>query len=339
MRRLTFLYHSGFLLESDSAYVVCDFFLDGWQQRQEQEYATSRTSDGQGVVPLIGTEQANLDLDYYREIQVSTPDDKAVGVLAQLFTHLDKPCFFLASHFHRDHFNPFILRIYDYVQAQRAQGKDVPAVHLVLSSDIRRTRKKMCLPYVEQGAISFLAKGESVSFPEANLQVEAFGSTDVGGSFLITLDGAQYFHAGDLNEWHWQEESTASEIKAARSLYERELDFIVAKAGGKAPLTAVMFPCDPRMKSAYFAGATKFLRQMPTSLFVPMHMWEKPQMVEAALKEEPWLSKWQLFTGVQDQPLPLAMHSCAALQGKDGSGTNYTGQVWLAEHAGDYCVL
>lgn len=335
MRRLTFLYHSGFLLESDSAYVVCDFFLDGWQQGQ----ASSRTSAGQGIVPLIGTERAEFYQPDYQETQVSIPDEQAVGVLAQLFTHLDKPCFFLASHFHRDHFNPFILRIYDYVQAQRAQGKDIPAVHLVLSSDIRRTRKKMCLPYMEQGAISFLAKGESVSFPEANLQVEAFGSTDVGGSFLITLDGAQYFHAGDLNEWHWQEESTASEIKAASSLYARELDFIVEKAGSKAPLTAVMFPCDTRMKASYFTGANKFLRRLPASLLVPMHMWEEPHTVAAALKEEPWLSKWQLFTGVQEQPLPLAQQPCAALEGKDGSGTNYTGQVWIAEHAGDYCVL
>ena len=47
------------------------------------------------------------------------------------------------------------------------------------------------------------------------LRIQAFGSTDVGISFLIHLQGKSIFHAGDLNNWHWSEESTEQEIRKA----------------------------------------------------------------------------------------------------------------------------
>ena len=47
-------------------------------------------------------------------------------------------------------------------------------------------------------------------------RIRAYGSTDEGVSFLISVEGKQIFHAGDLNFWHWAEESTPEEVAQAR---------------------------------------------------------------------------------------------------------------------------
>lgn len=58
------------------------------------------------------------------------------------------------------------------------------------------------------------------------LRVHAFGSTDVGISFLVEAEGKKIFHAGDLNNWHWMDESSEVEWKG----YERDylLNWIVS---------------------------------------------------------------------------------------------------------------
>ena len=331
MLKITHLYHSGFLLESTSAYVVCDFFLDG--------FAPNSPAQQQGVVPLVGQLRSDFDAEAYSDYNLTVPDQQAQGVLAQIFAHLDKPCYFLSSHFHRDHFNPFIFRFWDYAHSQ-----NLPRVHFVLSSDIRTRRKKLCLPYIEQGAVSLLAKGESVEFADDHFSVEAFGSTDCGRSFLLTLDGWQIFHAGDLNEWHWQEENSPQASKAAVKFYERELEFIQSKMQQRRGFDVAMFPCDPHMRSNIFSGVSKLVHTIPTSVLVPMHMWEENQSINQALEHEPNLAGYKRSFAadckvipttetvfkvqppelVPAQPLPL------------GSAH---GWAWIPAFSGDHCCL
>ena len=45
------------------------------------------------------------------------------------------------------------------------------------------------------------------------VKIKAFGSTDIGISFLVSVDGVDIFHAGDLNWWHWWDEDGMSVIK------------------------------------------------------------------------------------------------------------------------------
>ena len=50
----------------------------------------------------------------------------------------------------------------------------------------------------------------------------ASGSTDEGVSFCVDFAGVTLFHAGDLNLWHWRDESSVTEIESAqRAFYER----------------------------------------------------------------------------------------------------------------------
>lgn len=286
MLKLTYLYHSGFLLESERAYVVFDYFLDG--------QAPLGAVKAVGVLPRVGSYHSDDVLLKYKPRGVSDLDTSSSGVLCELFAHLDKPCYFLSSHVHNDHFNPFVLRFFDYVQEQKAQGKAFPEVHFVFSRDIRAKRKKLCMPYVEAGAVSFIKKGERLEFEKDGLSVEAFGSTDIGVSFLVTVDGMHVFHAGDLNEWHWQEESTEQEIEQAKKAYKRELSFIQSQMAGRSGFDVAMFPCDPFMERNFFSGAIALIHAIPTSLLVPMHVWERP---EAVLQEK------EHTTELQDTPL------------------------------------
>ena len=98
-----------------------------------------------------------------------------------------------------------------------------------------------------------------------NLTVTMFGSTDEGGSFLVDTGVHRIFHAGDLNWWHWSGD-TPENIAEAKELKEKEF----------APLTGLsvdimMFPVDARLEAAREWGALEVLGLMNTKLFIPMH--------------------------------------------------------------------
>ena len=156
----------------------------------------------------------------------------------------------LSSHFHADHFNPEVL-------TWRSLHPDI---HYILSADIAKHRR------APRSAATFLHKGESYS--DARLTVKAFGSTDEGVSFLLTLDGVTLYHAGDLNNWHWQDESTPEEVRKAEGDYLAELRNIQREVEA---VDVAFFPVDNRMGSDYMRGARQFVEAIRVGLFVPMH--------------------------------------------------------------------
>ena len=97
------------------------------------------------------------------------------------------------------------------------------------------------------------------------LTVTMFGSTDEGGSFLVDTGTHRIVHAGDLNWWHWSGD-TPENIAEAKELKEKEF----------APLQGLsvdimMFPVDDRLEVAREWGALEVLGLMDTKLFIPMH--------------------------------------------------------------------
>ena len=106
------------------------------------------------------------------------------------------------------------------------------------------------------------------SYEDHNLWIKAFGSTDSGISFLIEAEGKRLFHAGDLNNWHWKDESTPEEVAEAEKNYLKELDDLV-KVTDK--LDVAMFPVDPRIGTDFMRGAQQFVDHIKTNIFVPMH--------------------------------------------------------------------
>lgn len=236
--RLTYLYHSGYMLETEHCFVIFDYFLDG--DAQERSLRSARA-----VVPSLSVEtQEPYILKRHYQRVMSEPQTNVPGVVMQVIEKMcehQKPCYFIASHFHADHFQPFILKFLDKVKDMRERAcvdnkKDyLPEVYVVLSYDIYRARKKILRDYMQE--LIFLEKGERIELP--HLTIEGFGSTDVGLSLGVLVDGLKIFHAGDLNYWHWQHESTKQELESATKLFHDEMRSLQALLSSDAQIASI----------------------------------------------------------------------------------------------------
>lgn len=156
----------------------------------------------------------------------------------------DKKTIVFATHKHQDHFNPII---FDW-------QKDNPDIVYVLSSDIEIDSGKNIYkinPYKE--------------LEIDNIEIKSFGSTDLGVSFLIKLDGKYIFHSGDLNWWHWEDKPVEDQLKE-----ERDFKAEIAKID-KINLDIVFFPVDPRLNDGFYYGGKYFIKKFRPTLFFPMH--------------------------------------------------------------------
>jgi len=167
----------------------------------------------------------------------------------------------LASHVHGDHFDRSIMSFQS------------PQIKWILSDDIQ---KKIS----PRSGIHFLAKGDV--YRDDRVTIKAYGSTDEGVSFYIETGGKKIFHAGDLNNWHWNEEETPKDAAKNEKWFLDELALI---AGEVPELDAAMFPVDPRLGRDYTRGAEQFLDSIRTGLFIPMHFWDNIDAARAFKNE------------------------------------------------------
>ncbi|MBS3937368.1 MAG: MBL fold metallo-hydrolase [Peptococcaceae bacterium] len=150
----------------------------------------------------------------------------------------------LVSHGHHDHYNPAILEWQQYNSSLR----------YIFSSDIA----------AEGSSIHSMSSHDTLDL--GDVYVRAYGSTDLGVSFLVRAEGLNIFHAGDLNWWHWREESTENEIENAERAFLREIEPLRGER-----IDIAFFPVDPRLGQDYDAGARKFIELIKPGLLIPMH--------------------------------------------------------------------
>ena len=219
-------------------------------------------------------------IDYYKDSSEEAPDR---GIVHDHLLKKPGTLYVLSSHFHPDHFNRDIL----------SWKEQRPDIRYIFSKDILKHRRATAEDAV------YINKGDV--YEDENIRIEAFGSTDVGISFLIDLQGMRLFHAGDLNNWHWADESTPQEIK------KREGDFLAILNDIRKECTAfdlVMFPVDPRLGSDFARGARQWLQYIPTRYFAPMHF---PPARERAMTFGPEAERMQTrFLYIQEEGEAIA---------------------------------
>ena len=155
------------------------------------------------------------------------------------------------SHEHIDHLDPVVFT-----------WKDSASVTYIVSSD---------MPVGTRG--KRMAPGDTLEL-EPQVSVTAFDSTDLGVSFLLNIQGKKIFHAGDLNFWHWRDESSLKEIE------EAEMEFIRAvKPISRESVDIAFFPVDPRQGTMFEAGANYFILQVKPRLLIPMHYFHKTEII------------------------------------------------------------
>lgn len=189
-------------------------------------------------------------IDYYKD----SADRPEEGIVHRDLLKRKGKLYILSSHSHHDHFNPEILK----------WKWEHPNIIYIFSEDILKTHKAK-----ERDAI-YLDKMNT--YKDETLFIQAFGSTDLGISFLIKVDGKTIFHAGDLNNWHWNEESTPEEIQEAETFYQNELNDVAGKVDH---IDLAMFPVDPRLGKDYMKGAEQFIGAIKTDALAPMHFDEE----------------------------------------------------------------
>ncbi len=169
----------------------------------------------------------------------------------------------LVSHHHKDH---FVKKIFEWSAGWEN-------VHYIISKDVAKFVRHMLRPdslwngvRVPQSQLTVLSPGETWS--DGTVTVNAFGSTDLGNSYVVEAGGLHVFHAGDLNAWIWKDESTPAEVEAET----RRFTDILSEISARFPtLDVAMMPVDSRIGSDYFTGASLLVREIDVKLFVPMH--------------------------------------------------------------------
>lgn len=157
--------------------------------------------------------------------------------------------FVFISHEHMDHMDPVVF-----------SWNEAGNVSYIVSSD---------MPVGTRG--KRMAPGDTLKLSE-ELTVTAFDSTDLGVSFLADFNGIRLFHAGDLNFWHWREESTMQEIDEADAEFRKAVEPLT-----REPIDIAFFPVDPRQGSMFEAGANYFILSVKPRILIPMHYFHRAE--------------------------------------------------------------
>jgi L-ascorbate metabolism protein UlaG (beta-lactamase superfamily) len=172
----------------------------------------------------------------------------------------EHPLIVFASHVHGDHFQKKIFQLREQYQE----------VYFVLSDDIP---KKYDAPDV-------IWVSSDVKVTVAGCEISCLKSTDEGVAFLVKCGEKTVYHAGDLNWWHWEEESATYNDEMKQN-YQREVD----KLEGRK-IDAAFVPVDPRLEDTYFWGIDYFMRKTDTKVVFPMHFWGKYETIDCLIRQK-----------------------------------------------------
>lgn len=181
-----------------------------------------------------------------------------------------KPILVLASHKHGDHYRAKVFTLLKEMGMQKIYAvlsRDIPAK--TVPSDIPCTMVSACKSYE-------LPQGQKLI---------TYRSTDQGVAFLIQDGDEVFYHAGDLNDWVWEEETDSNNRQMTGS-YRKQISLLSEELHGRA-LTAAFVVLDPRQEEDYARGMLYFLKHIQGDCVYPMHYWEKPQIIDRFLQEYP----------------------------------------------------
>jgi L-ascorbate metabolism protein UlaG (beta-lactamase superfamily) len=190
---------------------------------------------------LIRRSEYNLIFDYFT--------DKKSVLNPGIFKN-KKTCVFV-SHAHRDHYNK---KIFDW----STQGDIIYIIDAGCSAP-------------DNKEIIKVREGDNFGIFGDGVNIKTYGSTDEGVSFLTTvksedLGGNVIFHAGDLNDWYWEDESTPEELAEDEENYLR----IIKQLAGEK-IDVAFIPEDPRLKQNASRGIKYFKEIVAPSRIIPMH--------------------------------------------------------------------
>lgn len=196
------------------------------------------------------------------------------------------PVVVFSSHKHGDHFNPDILQWQETIPSIRyVLSQDIPKRHFsgIDKQDIQEAGNPESIS--DTARIIRMRPNETYSWPELNLVVHTFRSTDAGVAFWVEVGGRVVYHAGDLNLWHWEAESKPwNNNMRTRFVQEMEKIHEWSTLTGKTPDVALL-PIDPRLENHWLDGYVLFMEKIGAKAAFPMHFGESSGVLDRAAKE------------------------------------------------------
>ena len=191
--------------------------------------------------------------------------DYEKGSLPEMDT--TKPIIVLSSHSHFDHYNSEVFTLLSNLGMQH--------IRAILSDDIE----------APENINTLLVSPEKEYELGPQQRLITFRSTDLGVAFLIEDHKKLIYHAGDLNDWVWEEESNSYNEEMTIN-YREQINLLSEKLNHKE-IDVAFVVLDPRQEKDYDRGLCYFLENIPVKQVYPMHYWEMPAIIEAFLKEHP----------------------------------------------------
>lgn len=236
---IQYLYNSGFRIELEHTILIFDYYPERELLRSKgmiEEHSCHRESD------LENYGEAGSGID--------SKADTENGIILETELITSKAVYVFVSHQHYDHYSP---EIFGWRNVNRN-------IYYVLSSDV--PTGELC------GNITKMNAYDSVDIGE--VCIRTFGSTDEGVSFYIKAEGLAFFHAGDLNWWHWWD-CNQKENQEMENRFLAEMDHLKDIEG---LVDVAFFPVDSRLKEAYRKGVDYFTKAIYPRYLIPMHFRE-----------------------------------------------------------------
>ncbi len=208
----------------------------------------------------IEFEEFSVIIDYYED---AFKEEETVGWVNKHLLQKEKPLYVLCTHSHHDHFNEEVL----------SWDRDKDNITYVFSKEVADTLTD--IPLLKDEKIFYLDKLEE--YKDDNLKIKAYGSTDAGASFYIEHNDKKIFHAGDLNNWHWNEEVAQDEALMFENQYICELELLAEEVN---EIDIAMFPLDPRLGKDFTLGGKQFINRIKTHNLLPLHFGDNYQLLK-----------------------------------------------------------
>ena len=205
---------------------------------------------------VIEFERFSVIFDFYKD----TKRSDGSRWVSDYLLNKKEDLYVFCTHSHTDHYNKEILTWKTHKEN----------IHYIFSQEVFNKIGE------HKEGIVYLDKFDT--FEDGNLKGMTFGSTDLGSSFLIEVEGKKIFHAGDLNNWHWSEEVSPSEALTYENNFLCELELMSEHV---QHLYLAFFPVDPRLGKEYMKGSEQFISRIQTDNFLPMHFGDKYKMANA----------------------------------------------------------
>ncbi len=191
---------------------------------------------------VVETKNSVLIFDYYD------------GDLPKFST--EKTVYFFSSHSHFDHCGELMFECAKKIQNRK----------YIFSKDITLR------PPTDD---EVLIVEENEQYMLDGLVIHTFHSTDLGVAYLVQLDDAVVYHAGDLNWWDWPGETDAYNRQMELD-YKNTISQIKARLNQlNMQIDLAFLPLDQRQETSYDIGIVYFMQEIEPKNVLPMHFFSE----------------------------------------------------------------